>query len=190
MKWVHQLDNFRRERQAARAARFRFLRGFEEIRGDGFRLVLEEKLPEDLVHGWVPSYRFTMRPLHGRAELGTIDIRIGDNENIYYAGHIGYRVHPPYRGHHMAEKACRLIVRIARAHGMNQVVITCNPDNLPSRRTIERLGARLESIVDIPPNNELYLYGDRQKCRFIWDVPATDVSGTDVSATDVTGDGQ
>lgn len=174
MGLFHWFDSMIQTRKESRAARFHFLRGFEEIRGEAFRLVLEEKMPEDVVHGWVPSYRFTMRPLNGRSELGTIDIRIGDNENIYYAGHIGYRVHPPYRGHHLAEKACRLIVRIARAHGMTQVVITCNPDNLPSRRTIERLGARLDAIVDIPSGNELYLFGDRQKCRFIWDVPADD----------------
>lgn len=165
------LDRRTWERQTQTSARFRFLKGFEEIRGEEFRLVLVDRMPEDRIRGWVPSYRFVMRPLEGKTELGTIDIRIGDNENIYYAGHIGYRVHAPYRGHHYAEKACRLIVRIARAHGMEQVVITCNPDNLPSKRTIERLGARLAEIVDIPRGNELYQYGDRQKCRFIWDVP-------------------
>jgi predicted acetyltransferase len=153
---------------------FRFLKGFDEIRGSEFRLVLMEKMREDRLRGWVPSYRFEMLPLGGHEVLGTIDIRIGDNENTYYAGHIGYRVHEPFRGFHFAEKACRLIIRIARAHGMKEVVITCNPDNLASRRTIERLGARFESIVDIPKTNELYQYGDRQKCRFIWTVPETD----------------
>ena len=156
------------------AARFRFLKGFDEIRGNEFRLVLVEKMREDCIRGWVPSYRFEMWPLDGHEVLGTIDIRIGENDNTYYAGHIGYRVHEPFRGNHFAEKACRLIIRIARAHGMKAVVITCNPDNLPSRRTIERLGARFEGIVDIPKTNELYHYGDRQKCRFIWAVPETD----------------
>jgi len=164
---------FRGDRESG-SPRFRFLKGFEEIRGDEFRLVLVEKMPEDSYRGWVPSYRYEMWPLSGDTVLGTIDIRIGDNENIFYAGHIGYRVHEPYRGHHFAEKACRLIVRIARAHGMKQVVITCNPDNPASKRTIERLGARLEGIYDIPPHNELYHYGDRQKCRFFWDVPEAD----------------
>jgi predicted acetyltransferase len=157
-------------------AAFRFLKGFDEIRGSEFRLVLVEKAREDRIRGWVPSYRFEMLPLDGHEILGTIDIRIGNNENTYYAGHIGYRVHEPFRGNHFAEKACRLIIRIARAHGMKQVVITCNPDNLPSRRTIERLGARFEGIVDIPGTNELYQYGDRQKCRFIWTVPDADVA--------------
>ena len=156
------------------AMRFRFLKGFDEIRGNEFRLVLIEKMREDRARGWVPSYRFEMWPLDGHEVLGTIDIRIGHNENTYYAGHIGYRVHEPFRGNHFAEKACRLLIRIARAHKMKQVVITCNPDNLPSRRTIERLGAHFEGIVDIPATNELYHYGDRQKCRFIWDVPEVD----------------
>jgi predicted acetyltransferase len=165
------LDRFSQGRRDVSEPRFHFQRGFEEIRGEEFRLVLMEKMPEDRIHGWVPSYRFSIRPLDGRVEIGTIDIRIGDNDNIYYAGHIGYRIHPPYRGRHFAEKACRLIIRIARAHGMRQVVITCNPDNAPSRRTIERLGAVLVETVDLPADNELYLYGDRQKCRFVWDVP-------------------
>ena len=165
------LDRVTQNRRDGQDSRFRFLRGFEEIACSEFRLVLVEKMPEDRIEGWVPSYRYSIRPIGSKTEMGTIDIRIGDNENIYYAGHIGYRIHPPWRGHHYAEKACRLIVRIARAHGMDQVIITCNPDNIASRRTIERLGARLLEIVDIPPTNELYLYGDRKKCRFAWDVP-------------------
>ncbi len=151
--------------------KFQFFRGFEIIAGEEFRLVLQEKMPEDRARGWVPSYRYNICPLTNMTELGTIDMRIGNNENIYYAGHIGYRVHEPYRGRHYAEKACRLIIRVARAHGMTEVVITCNPDNLASRKTIERLGARFEGIVDIPSSNELYYYGDRRKCRFIWTVP-------------------
>lgn len=82
---------FRVEAEAG-STRFRFLKGFEEIRGEEFRLVLVEKMPEDRYRGWVPSYRYEMWPLTDDEVLGTIDIRIGDNENIFYAGHIGYRV--------------------------------------------------------------------------------------------------
>jgi len=151
--------------------RFRFLKGFEEIRGNEFRLILQEKLPEDRVRGWVPSYRYDIVSLMGTELIGSIDVRIGDNENIFYAGHIGYRIHEPYRGRHYAEKACRLIIRVARAHNMKEVVITCNPDNLASKKTIQNLGAVYVGLVEIPPRNELYHYGDRYKLRFIWQVP-------------------
>ncbi len=154
--------------------RFRFLKGFEEIRGNEFRLILLEKLSEDRVRGWVPSYRYDIVSLVGSDLIGSIDIRIGENENIFYAGHIGYRIHEQYRGRHYAEKACRLIIRVARAHNMKEVVITCNPDNLASKKTIKNLGATYVGLVEIPPRNELYHYGDRYKLRFIWQVPDLD----------------
>ena len=47
---------------------------------------------------------------------------------------------------------------------MPYVIITCNPDNLPSRRTLERLGGDLLEIVDLPPDNDMYQRGERQKC--------------------------
>jgi tagatose 1,6-diphosphate aldolase len=94
-------------------------------------------------------------------------LRIGDTVHIkMYAGHIGYRVHPAYRGHHYAAKACRLLLPLARLHGMKTLWITCNPDNFASRRTCEILGASLIEIVDIPHDHEMYLSGERQKCRY------------------------
>ena len=49
---------------------------------------------------------------------------------------------------------------------MDSLIITCNPDNLPSRRTLEELGGELKAIVDVPKAHYLYQYGDVQKCIF------------------------
>lgn len=125
----------------------------------------------DEFQGRWPGYYFWMRL---RPEFnptvpmaGTLAFRVSDAEQIrMYSGHIGYGVFPPARGHHYAERAVRLILPLARAHRMDHLWITCNPDNWPSRRTCERLGADLVEIVDIPPNNPLYEKGERQKCRY------------------------
>jgi tagatose 1,6-diphosphate aldolase len=129
--------------------------------------------PEDAERRWVPSYHFWMklRPVAGVQPLveiaGGINLRVGDNEDLnFYAGHIGYNVYPPARGHHYAERASRLIFNIARMHGMKRIWITCNPDNVPSRRTCERLGCRLAGIVPVPVGHPIHQRGEYEKCRY------------------------
>jgi len=118
----------------------------------------------------VPAYHFWMRlRAHPRAItiVGGIGLRVGHTPHVErYAGHIGYHVYPPYRGHHYAERACRLLLPLARRHGLREVWITCNPDNGPSRRTCERLGATLVEVVAVPPDDSLYQRGEREKCRY------------------------
>ena len=81
---------------------------------------------------------------------GEISLRIGESESLYYLGHIGYHVDPPYRGSHYALRACRLCLPLLREIGMRSVVITTDEDNAPSIRTCEELGCCLESTVDVP----------------------------------------
>ena len=98
---------------------------------------------------------------------GSISLRIGHTLNLdRYLGHIGYHVMPSARGHHFSERAARLLLPIARAHGHQHLWITCNPDNIASRRTCERLGAAYVDTVALPRENALYTQGDRVKCRY------------------------
>ena len=128
-------------------------------------LVLVETVPGDPSREWLPVYVFEMRV--GGQKAGGLNLRIGNIHNIVmYGGHIGYQVEPEYRGKHYAERACRLILPLAKAHGLNPIWITCNPDNIPSRRTCERLGAKLVEIVSLPEDNDMYLRGEREKCRY------------------------
>ena len=82
--------------------------------------------------------------------VGKISIRIGDNFHTYYNGHIGYEVDEPYRGHGYAGRAARMVLEVARHHGMKSIYITCAEDNLASARTIEGLGAELAEICQVP----------------------------------------
>jgi tagatose 1,6-diphosphate aldolase len=119
--------------------------------------------------GRVPAYTFWMR-VRNRVPVeiaGSISLRIGQTEDLRrYLGHIGYGVYPPARGQHYAERATRLLFPLARLHGLKELWITANPDNLASRRTCERLGGCLVDVVDLPITHPLFLRGDRRKCRY------------------------
>lgn len=139
----------------------------EVITDQEIDLVKVMEIRKDSSQDRVPSVIYEIR-LHGRkTAVGRCDLRIGMNPKLYYAGQIGYTVYPDYRGHHYALKACRLLFKIARdKYGMNSLIITCNPDNYPSRRTLEMLDGTLKEIIDVPHDHYLYHYGDVQKCIF------------------------
>ena len=63
----------------------------------------------------------------------------------------------------LAGKGTRLLP-LTQRHGLDVLWITCNPDNIASRRTCERLGATLVDIIPVPKDHELYARGDHQKC--------------------------
>ena len=142
------------------------------VLSDGeLELVLAARYPGDTASGRVPAYRFDMILVGSGTEVGHIDLRVGDTQRIAaYAGHIGYGVDPAHRGHRYAARACRLLLGLARRHGMQTLWITCNPDNAASRRTCEILGARLVEIVDLPEDSDMFQRGERQKCRYRLDL--------------------
>ena len=133
---------------------------------DEIQLKLERTAPGDPEKGWVPAYYFSICSLDGTA-MGKCDLRIGHNENLYYGGNIGYRVEEPYRGRHYAGKACKLLFELARRHGLEYVIITCNPDNHASRKTCEYVGGELLEIVELPEDNDMRVNdGETHKCIF------------------------
>jgi tagatose 1,6-diphosphate aldolase len=134
---------------------------------DDLELVLDKHYPGDPSKDLVPAYRFRLTHVGQDETIGRIDLRVGYTEDlVLYGGHLGYSVEPEHRGHHYAARACRLLLSLARRHGMEEVWITCNPDNTASRRTCELAGAEFVEIVDLPEGNDQYQRGDRQKCRY------------------------
>lgn len=131
-------------------------------------LKIVDKTPANEEKGYVPAYRYKIT-LHGSEEsIGAIDIRIGYNENLYFGGHIGYSIEEAYRGNSYAAKVCSIIKAVAIAHEMDKVIVTCNPDNIASRKTCEKAGLNFKEIVDLPPHNSLYQDGERQVCIYEW----------------------
>jgi predicted acetyltransferase len=129
----------------------------------------------DLFTPSLPVYHFWMRidpaayppiPI-----AGTINLRIGSTLDIVrYYGHVGYEVFTRAQGRRYACRACKLLLPLARHHDLDPLWITCNPDNIPSRKTCEGLGARLVDTVPVPRDHPLYLRGAKEKCRYKLDL--------------------
>jgi len=145
---------------------FLFLDPGRLVDGD-LELVLVERIAAVPRRGLVPAYKFEMQHTVQGTPMGRLDLRVGDTEDLrLYAGHIGYGVFEPYRGHHYAARSCRLVLPLARRHGLDAVWITCNPDNIASQRTCERVGATFVEVVDVPKRLDMYKRGEREKCRY------------------------
>lgn len=145
---------------------FAFLDPGPLIDGD-LQLVLVAKNPADPSRAYAPYYGFDMVLTGTRTRVGHLRLRVGNTRDLcLFAGHIGYGVDPQHRGRRYAARACRLVVPLARKHGLNPLWITVNPDNKASRRCCEILGAELVEIVDLPADSEMYGEGERRKCRY------------------------
>jgi len=139
----------------------------EPMIDDDLTLVLIQILAGDESLGRVPAYRFEMKSTQNGVTMGSIDLRLGDSHFLtHYAGQIGYGVSPFFRGQRYAARSVKLLLPLARSHGIRPLWITCNPDNWPSRKTCEHAGATLVEVVDLPSDCEMYERGERQKCRY------------------------
>lgn len=138
------------------------------IVGDEIALVLNRVLSTQEGLDGVPAYLFDI-VLHDGTAIGQIDIRLKSTPSlIKYGGQIGYGVDKPYRGRGYAVQACQLIKVVAKEQGFEELWITCNPNNIASVKTIEKLGASYVEHVDIPMGSELWQRGDREKLRYLW----------------------
>lgn len=134
------------------------------------QLVLEKTVEADPAKNWLPAYHFAICDMEG-VKMGVCDLRVGHNENVYYGGNIGYRVADAWRGKHYAGKACLLLFELARRHELEYVIITCNPDNLASRRTCEYAGGTLLEIAELPADNAMRVEdGETEKCIYKFDL--------------------
>lgn len=119
----------------------------------------------------VLTYFFRIVHKDAGEELGRINLRAQNNPHIeLYAGHIGYSVHPQYRGHRYAARSLRLLLPFARKLGINPIWITCDPENTASRRSCELAGAKFVEVVDVPEECIIHRDGHTRKCRYRLDL--------------------
>ncbi len=137
------------------------------LQDDALKLVLRRTYKGSRSLGLTPNYAFDMKHTDTGDHMGEIDLRLSNEHHVtHYIGHIGYGVVRAFRGQHYAARACRLLLPLAKLHGLSPLWITCNPDNMPSRKTCERVGGVLAEIVAVPPQSDLYRRGEREKCRY------------------------
>ena len=77
--------------------------------------------------------------------VGFLALRTRLNDWLFEeGGHIGYSVRPSRRRQGHASRALGLAVRRAAELGIDRALVTCDDDNVPSARTIERNGGVYE----------------------------------------------
>lgn len=140
----------------------------DPIVGEHLALVLNRLLNKNEALEGVPAYLFDI-VFHDGTRIGQIDLRLGRSQSLLlYGGQVGYGIDRAYRGHGYAAQACALLRTVALMNGFSELWITCNPDNVPSVRTCEKLGATFVERVNVPRNSELWRRGDREKLRYLW----------------------
>lgn len=98
--------------------------------------------------GWVHASLFwIVDDSEPNRVLGSLHLRHELNDFLREeGGHIGYGVRPSARGRGVATAALKAALEESRNVGLARVLVTCDEDNEPSRRTIERCGGVLEDV--------------------------------------------
>jgi predicted acetyltransferase len=105
--------------------------------------------------GKVPQLDFLLLR-DGATILGRSGLRLWltpDLEDI--GGHIGYRIRPSERRKGYGARLLAMTLDEARKHGLRDVLLTCDSDNIGSRRIIERNGGQLGSESVSPQSGVL-----------------------------------
>jgi len=132
-----------------------------DLHDDCIRLILRETAEAVPEKNYVPRYSFDIALSDGTV-VGECSLRVGHNRLTWFGGNIGYGIHEPYRGHRYAARACALLFGLASMHGMDYVIISCNPLNAASERTILLSGGMLVDETDVPEDTEQYRRGSRR----------------------------
>ena len=132
--------------------KFEFFNEFDTITDNEITLKISQKYQGD--NELLPFYYYDIYV--DETVVGKISIRIGNNYHSYYNGHIGYEIDKEYRGSNYAYKASKLVLQVAKAHNMSELILTCDESNIASYKTIEKLGAELIEIVKPPEDYFAY----------------------------------
>lgn len=130
---------------------------------------LKEKyrVSEREAYDGVPTVYYDIYTHTDHKKIGATDLRLKSDGDMYFYGNIGYHILPNYRGNHYAYEACKMLFEIARKEfKMDELIITCSPENIPSYKTLLKLNGELLELVDVPKNHYLYMIGEKKKYIF------------------------
>ena len=113
------------------------------------KTVAEHQRGVGLPAGWVPG-TFLVAEVAG-VIVGRSSIRHRLTDYLEReGGHIGFGVLPGHRRRGHATEILRQSLVVARAIGIDRVLVTCDESNIGSRAVIETCGGRLDNVVDSP----------------------------------------
>lgn len=88
--------------------------------------------------------------------VGVVRIR---HQEVECAGHIGYDISPDYRNRGYGFQILKLALEKTINIGIEEVILTCNINNLASKKIIEKNGGKfLGTVFDEEESETLYKY--------------------------------
>ena len=140
----------------------------ETLRHGKVKLVFHQITEGNKEKGFIPGYHFKI--FNDQAEeVGQLNFRVGETTHVKFAaGHIGYEITPKHRGNRYATDACLALAPWV-AEVSASVLITVDPNNIASIKTIESIGATYLDEVDVPEGDPHYLRGSLRKKRYVWE---------------------
>jgi predicted acetyltransferase len=115
---------------------------------DHVALLERQRLGRDLPATHVPS-TFLVAEVDGEI-VGRTYLRHRLNDRLRRdGGHVGFGVRPRFRGRGHGTAILRRSLGILASMGIDEALVTVAPDNVASRRTVERCGGRLQDVVTV-----------------------------------------
>lgn len=104
------------------------------------------KRPKVLRQGASGRFEWLIYPPQSRRPAGWISLRIADRD--LETGEIGYSIVREFRGQGIASEAVAALLDEAfEQANLARINAYCVPENLPSRRLLERLGFRFDGVL-------------------------------------------
>lgn len=135
--------------------------------GDVVDLRFNYETDEKTAYDGIPTVYYDIVLHDTTIRIGSIDLRLKMDLNMYYYGHVGYGIAYKYRGHNYSYEACKLLFKEAKErYKLDELILTCNPENVASYKVLKKLNGELIEVVQVPKDHELYRQGDKMKCIF------------------------
>ncbi len=122
--------------------------GLEDVHSFDEWVDFENRLRKKYGAGYVPSEVFLAVRENDNFVVGIIDFRHPLSDFLEsFGGNIGYSIRPSERRKGYASEMLKLILPICYEFGESKVLLTCDKENIASRRTIIKNGGLLENEV-------------------------------------------
>ncbi len=130
----------------------------------------DDEIVLDLSIEFENSLFFHINRKEDNKHIGNCGLRLDKNKNNYILGNIEYEVFNEYQGNNYAYKACLLLGKVASMKGATSLILTANPDNIASIKTIEKLDVKHLEVKKVPKSHYLYKKGDRYVTIYEWNI--------------------
>ena len=115
----------------------------------------QESLPQlveisngiNLAEGFVPQTIYWMYVNDQPVAYGKLRHRLTD-QLMKYGGHVGYIIRPSERGKGYGKLFLHELMKEARKLGLDKILVTCDEDNIRSRKVIEGNDGVIDTIHD------------------------------------------